>query len=171
MSALEDLELRIAKLDEQLRPIAQRPVDITRPGWVEQSRNKVPALDEAGVRDEAERVLVELGEIYAIGMDETRAAIRRFFSLHRSFAWAVGWAKSQPGLEGFRQRLILFSVQDQGQDSRDALLAIQAICREAVDAGMDIVPSLREIAALSSTANKYGMGSTRDMLLMQCQTR
>jgi len=32
MSALDDLELQMMDLEERLRPIAQRPVDITHPG-------------------------------------------------------------------------------------------------------------------------------------------
>ena len=67
-----------------------------------------------------------------------------------------------------RQRLVLFSIQDQGEDSRDALLALQGICREAAAAGVDTGPVLREVAAWSCMANKYGMGSTRDILLAQC---
>jgi hypothetical protein len=59
-------------------------------------------------------------------------------------------------------------MKDQGRDSRDALLTLQEICHEAVAAGADTAPVLREVAELSSSANKYGMGSTRDMLLKHC---
>jgi len=171
MSTLEDLELQVMALDERLRPIAHRPVDITRSNWVDRLRAGLPALDEACVRNEAEKLLAELSAAYKQGPEKTRASIRRFFSEHRSFAWAAEWSRPQPGVEGLIQRLVLFSMQDQAQDSRDALLAIQAICREAVSAGLDAAPLLREVAALSSTVNKYGMGSTRDMLLRQCQPR
>ncbi len=34
MNALEDWELGMMELEEKLRPIAKRPVDITRPGLV-----------------------------------------------------------------------------------------------------------------------------------------
>jgi len=64
--------------------------------------------------------------------------------------------------------LILFSINDQGRDSRDALLTLQEICQNARTAGLEIAPVLREIAAMSSDADKYGMGSTRQMLLMRC---
>ena len=59
-------------------------------------------------------------------------------------------------------------MKDQERDSRDALLELQGICREAaVDAGT-LDASLRKVAAMSSTVNRYGMGSTRDMLLKRC---
>ena len=165
MSSLEELELRIIQLDERLRPIAQRPIDVTRPGWVERLGAGVPALDEAGVRNESEGLLAELSAAYVLGTEEARAAIRRFFAEYRSFGWAAALSTPGTNAEGLRQHLILFSMQDQGQDSRDALLALQKICREAAAAGVDTGPALREIAANSNGVNKYGMGSTRDMLL------
>ena len=168
MSSMEDLELQVMEWDERLRSIAQRPVDITRPGWAERLRVGVPPLDEAGVREEVERLLSELSEVYTEGTEERRAAVRRFFAEYRSFAWGAEWSAHPAGVDGLRQRLILFSMQDQGQDSRDALLALQGICREAVAAGVDTGPVLRAVAAWSSTANRYGLGSTRDLLLKQC---
>jgi hypothetical protein len=167
-SRLENWEFRMMELDERLRPIARRPVDILSPGWIERSHSRGPALDEAGARPEAETLLAELSAAYAQGPEETRTAIRRLFAECRSFAWAALWSRQVAGADDLRQRLILFSMQDQGRDSRDALLTLQGICSEAAAAGVDAAPMLREVAALSSTVNRYGMGSTRDMLLSQC---
>ena len=169
MSTLEDFELQIMEFDERLRPIAERPVDITRAGWFERLQSGVPPLEEAGIRDEVEKLLVDLIEIYAQCPEEPRATIRRFFSEYRSFAWAASLSELGKSEAGLRQQVILFSMKDQGRDSRDALLALRQICREAIDALIDPVPLLREVAALSSSVNKYGMGSTRDMLLQYCQ--
>jgi hypothetical protein len=60
-------------------------------------------------------------------------------------------------------------MKDQGRDSRDALLALRHLYSEAAGAGIDPALLLREVAGLSSTVNKYGMGSTCDMLLKYCQ--
>ena len=35
MNALEDWEFRMMELEEKLRPIEKRPVEITRPDWFE----------------------------------------------------------------------------------------------------------------------------------------
>ena len=51
------------------------------------------------------------------------------------------------------------------RDSRDALLTLQEIVREADTASVYKATALREVAAMSSSTNRYGMGSTRDMLL------
>ena len=125
-------------------------------------------LDEAGVRDAAERLLAELIGAYAQGTDHTRAAIRRLFREYRSLAWAATLSVPRTTIEGLRQHLILFSITDQGRDSRDALLTLHEICQDAKTAGLEIAPVLREIAAMSSDADKYGMGSTSQMLLRRC---
>lgn len=166
--ALENWELQMMELEERLRPIAQRPVDVTRPGWLERLQAGAPPLDEAGVRNPAERLLAEMIDAYAQGSEEIRTVIRRLFTEYRSFAWAAALSTPRTSVAGLRQHLILFSMKDQGRDSRDALLTLQEICREAVAAGVNTVPVLREVAELSSSANKYGMGSTRAMLLKHC---
>ena len=168
MNGPDDLEFRIAKLEELLQPIANRPVDITRPGWLERLQAGLPPLDEAGVRDTAERLLAEILAAYAQGTFEARAAIRRLFQKHPSFAWAATLSVPWTTMDGLRPHLILFSIDDQGRDGRDALLALQRICQDARGAGLEIAPVLQEIAAMSSNEDKYGMGSTRQMLLRHC---
>jgi len=158
-------EARIKELDERLRPIAKRPVDITRAGWFQNLGKGAPPLDEAGVREIAQVLLDELIEAYARGSAETRATIRKLFVEHTSFAWAATLSNVPASVEGFRKRLILFSIQDQGRDSRDALLTLQAICAEAKAARIDLAPLLTEVASMSSSINRFGMGSTCQMLL------
>ena len=171
MSALDDFELQMMELEERLRPIAQRPVDITHPGWLERLQTGRPPLDEAGVRDAAERLLSALIVAYAQGGEETREAVRRLFTEYRSFAWAAALPDPPTSPVGLRRHLIVFSMKDQARDSRDALLTLQEICRAAAAAGVDLEPALRDVAAMSSRVDRYGMGSTSDMLLKQCQVR
>ena len=168
MNSLEDWELRMMELEEKLQPIAKRPVDITRPGWFERLQAGAPPLDEAGVRDAAERLVVEIIAGYAQGTDQTKKAIRRLFQEYESVSWAATLSVPRATNDGLRQHLILFSIKDQGRDSRDALLTLQEICQDARNAGLETAPVLREIAAMSSDENKYGMGSTRQMLLRSC---
>jgi hypothetical protein len=74
---------------------------------------------------------------YAKGGDETRSAIRRMFAEYGSFTRAAALSTQPTNVEGLRQHLILFSMKDQGRDSRDALLTLQEIVREADTAGVD----------------------------------
>ncbi len=135
MNALEDWELKMMELEEKLRPIAKRPVDITRPGWLKRLQAGAPPLDEAGVRDAAEKLLAEMIAAYAQSTDHTRAAIRRLFQEYPSLAWAATLSVPPTTNDGLRQHLILFSINDQGRDGRDALLTLQEICQDARNAG------------------------------------
>jgi len=165
MPSLDDFELRIMTREEQLRPCADRPVDITKPGWDVRLRQRQHPLDEAGIRRDAETLLGELINHYCTNGEHTREAIRKLFKEYQAFAWAVSLSFDPKTEESFRQHLLLFSMKDQGTDSRDALLLLQHLCGRAVAAGVNTGPILKEIADLSSDKNKYGMGSTKDMLL------
>src|SRR5438552_16023339 len=106
MNALGDWEFRMMEVEEKLQPIAKRPVDITRPDWLERLQAGVPPLDEAGVKDAAERLLAELIGAYAQGTDHTRAAIRRLFREYRSIAWEASMSVPMSTFVGLRQHMI-----------------------------------------------------------------
>lgn len=63
--------------------------------------------------------------------------------------------------QGFRQRLLKMSVEDQRRDARDMMVALNDLCGQARNAGVDIRPLLLDVAELSSDVDEYGMGSTR----------
>jgi hypothetical protein len=156
---MRELADTVARLDAALEPIAKRPVDPSEPDWAEKMRAAEP-LDEAGVRAEAEEALRALLHRYEHGDDRTRSAVRALFERHSSFRWAA----HLPGAD-FRTRLLHLSARDQASDTRDELLELTDLCARARAEGVDIRPLLREVAALSGTTDKYGMGSIRDILL------
>lgn len=163
--SINDFSLRIKNLEDRLRPIANRPVDITKPGWSLNLKDRLHPLDEAGVRSEAESLLNEVIACYTTESEQGRQAIRKLFEENRALAWAASLPFEPTTPENFRQHLLLFSIKDQERDSRDAVLWLQYLCRTARYAGVNTADILREVAALSSDENKYGMGSTRQMLL------
>jgi len=165
MKDLGGWELQMMELDERLRPIAKRPVDITDLNWLALLKRHPRPLDEAGVRPEAEGLLEELLDEYRTGEEATRAAIRGLFMRYPSFAWAATLPDPLTTDEGFRRHLLLFSMEDQGRDTRDAIVWLHDVCKRAREAGIDPAPILRETAQLSSDENRYGMGSTRELLL------
>ena len=165
MNPLSDWKARISILDAALQPIAKRPIDITDPNWVSKLKSFPSPLDQAGVRVDTEELLREIIEQYPISDDERRQAIRNLFAEYKSFLWAATLSYRAITDESFRAHLILFSIKDQGRDTRDAILLLQSLCSTAASAGVKIAPILREIAGLSSEVNKYGMGSTYSLLL------
>jgi hypothetical protein len=164
MSDLTELELRVTEINDRLRPIATRPVDINDPNWETLLAKCEHPLDEAGVRSNTEMLLDAMIREYQIADEDTRRAMRRLFSTYRHFAWAAMLSGAPTTERDFRSHLILFSLRDQGEDSRDALLTLQELCRQARAAGVDSAPILREVAQISSDENRYGMGSTRSQL-------
>ena len=64
MKDLADWEIRIMELEERLRPIAKRPVDITVPNWLTLLKQSPHPLDEADVRADVERLLEEAIDEY-----------------------------------------------------------------------------------------------------------
>ncbi len=165
MQDLTDWHQRITELEERLRPIANRPVDITKPGWLTLLRHFPHPLDEAAARPEVESLLTEMVVEYQKCGEESRAAIRKLFERHSAFAWAATLPFAPVTEENFRRHLVLFSMKDLGRDTRDAILWLQDLCQTATAAGVNTAPILSQIAELSSSENRHGMGSARSLLL------
>jgi hypothetical protein len=98
--------------------IADRPIDITKIGWGLRLKQSPHPLDEAGVRPEAETLLQELINVYRASGEDERETVRKLFEEYRAFAWAASLPFEPTTEENFRQHLLLFSIKDQGRDSR-----------------------------------------------------
>ncbi|WP_329334319.1 hypothetical protein OG866_12795 [Streptomyces sp. NBC_00663] len=120
-------------------------------------------LDRANVRVEAEGALRELLKLYERD-EQARIEVRALLSRCDRFTWATGVPRGRAP-HAFRRQLLLLSARDQGRDTRDEMVWLNDICAEAREAGVDIRPLLLEVAELSSTEDKYGMGSVRGILL------
>ena len=160
------------KLDACLKPIANRPIDVKHLDSLTSGARASP-LQEAGIEEEAEGMLLAAIALYAKADGTTRDSLRQLFSQTKSLAWAAGWAgfaqAATVNSDQFRQQLLLFSLIDQGQDSRDAILQLQYFTKTARTLGIDTRSILEEIAVISSDQNKYGMGSTKQMMLSLTQ--
>ena len=152
----------MSRLDAIYRPVATAPL----PDAVADVGAHIEAqLAALGVGDQASAVLRAALEAYAAGGDDVRAAIRRMFDRCPSFRWAAHLPREWDTAAGLRDRLIHMSARDQGADTRDEILELQALCDRALRAGIDPGPVLDEVAAISSDVDRYGMGSMRDVLL------
>ncbi|NUU24710.1 MAG: hypothetical protein HOV68_24890 [Streptomycetaceae bacterium] len=162
MSAIEE---DVATLDVVLAPIVTEPIDITDPDWVARMRAAPDPVDRAGVRAEAEAVLAEIVDRYAED-EAARPALRALFERYGAFR-SSAHLPSAATPDGIRVQLLHLSVRDQQPDTRDEILTLRAICAQAREAGVDVDPILREVAAISSDVDRYGMGSTRAILLRE----
>lgn len=159
-----------AELEQLIKPIARRPVDVNDPNWVAKIASGPHPLDQAGVRDRAEKLLVQLLESYACGSSGDRATIRSIFKRNHSFVWASGVPEKPTTAQGFRKYLLRLSAENGGGDMRDTIMAVNELCERASDAGVDIESVLTEVAELSDTAIVHGMKSMRNVLL-EARTR
>jgi hypothetical protein len=108
-------------------------------------------LDEAGVRPEAESLLMSLLNAYASGSPKGRADIRELFRKNSAFRWAATIPQSAATAEGFRLRLLRLSILTGIEDPRDLSLNLQSIMDTAEAAGVAMKPILAEVAALSES--------------------
>jgi len=61
---LDALKLKMIGLEQRLHPIADQPVDITKPGWGLPLKQHPHPLDEAGMHSEAKGLFRELVALY-----------------------------------------------------------------------------------------------------------
>jgi hypothetical protein len=87
---IESWRAAIAPLDDLLRPIGSRKVDLTDPDWARKfpSPRQNP-LDEAGIRPQAESLLGQVVERYPAMDEATRQRVRELFHEFRYFTWAT----------------------------------------------------------------------------------
>src|SRR4051812_5661117 len=156
----------IEHLDAALRPIASRPVTLADLASAEARQGVGNPLEQAGIADAAAALMAEILDAYSRANAADRSALRRLFSEHRALGWAAGFLMPfSADARSARQQLLLFSLLDQGGDSREALLWLRTFC-EQPDADCQALPELlREVAALSSAIDHYHMGSTASMLM------
>jgi hypothetical protein len=154
-----------ARLDAALQPIANRPIALSELSSLGDRYRDADPLAQAGMRESAADLMTEIIEAYAHACCADRIAMRGLFDTHRALGWAAGFVLPlSPDARTLRQQLLLFSLLDQGSDSRDALLWLRAFCGQP---GIDcsaLPELLREVAALSSAIDRYHMGSTASML-------
>ncbi len=163
---LEEIEREIARLDSIYRPVAKTPVDLARLDSLTDVAAAIEAdLARLGVEDEAQAVLSVVIDSYAAGDEAVRALVRQLFDRYPSFRWAAHLPRDGHTAEDFRARLIHLSARDQGDDARDEIMGLQDLCDRARQDGIDVDPILFEVAEMSSSVDRQGMGSLRRIIL------
>jgi hypothetical protein len=156
----------MAPLDERLRPIANRGVNLADPDWARKIPHpRQPALDEAGIRAEAESLLGDIVDRYPALDDATRHRVQELFHTFRSFAWATTLGHRPTSAERLRRHLVLVTIHDLVDDPRDTIVWLDQICRQARDAGVDVRRVIEQVAPIASDADRYRFGSTRQFML------
>jgi hypothetical protein len=162
---LAEVRTDVAIIDELLRHIGKRPVDLNDSNWMAKIRQAPPPVEEAGVAAEATAALEVLLDAYESGGPPIREEVREVFRAYPSFRWAAHLPREWESVVEFRRWLVHVSAKDQGADPRDELMTIWWLCNRAREQGIDVEPVLREVADLSSDADLYGFGSMRTLIM------
>lgn len=162
----------LPKINVPLKAFGEQEVDISAPGWLERLSNMPTPLDEdKSLGLEFNSVADEIVEIYLQSTVEQCRKIRELLSRYEAVLHFLGIPstriKTENDVDLFRSALAMLSIENQGRDARDTIVALVELCKAAKQAGIDTSPHLKEIAALSSDADKYGMGSMRDLFLQR----
>jgi len=135
-------------------------------------------MEAAAAAKEARAKLDELFDAfskeYAVAPERHRQTLRESFAATTHWATGEVWKGGDSyfrrfsGLErdalDLRRALVLVSLTDGGSDTRDAIMAMDDLIVWAKGDGIGYANIFREVAAMSSPKNRWGMGSIRSLM-------
>ena len=152
-------------LNQKLSPYANAPFDMDTPDWQEKLAHLPHPADVAGLRAEIETLFGAIIDRFE-GYDEVqRQHIINMLAKFDALLWSAIIDADINTPDGFRKHMILFILHDQGKDTRDAILQLEAYHTDAKRQGIDVNSVFRDMADIASTNDKFGWGSTRDLFL------
>ena len=159
----------ITALEQVLKPIANREAP---PGtdiieFMIQCRNSPHPADETGTRERITALFNELVDTFpALSYDE-RMKLIDLLNENHSLMWSAIIDAVPTTEAGFRRRMILFILEDQGRDFRDAIVELTELSETGREAGLDVFRIRQELGQLASDRNKFGTygESTRELIM------
>ncbi len=163
------------RIDGELRRLNGPRVDLSGPGLLDRMRAAAETYrrqepEREAARQEADRLLPELLDLYRGGGDDDREWVRGLLHACRTFRWAVGRGVGLPqppiGPEDAAQALALFSMKDGDADYRDQIVWLDGLCAALRKSGLDVAALLRQAAGWSSDTPRFQPAwSTRTLVL------
>lgn len=163
--AIDNWKQRATLIDEKLAPIVNVGIDINDPDWEAQILNRPHPADVAGLRRPIGVLFHEIIEQFEFFSTDQRYQIIDLMYQHEALMYSAIIDSDRDTPEGFRKHMIFFVIQDQGKDTRDAILALGAYHADASAQGIDVASIFQDMAAIASRRDKFGWGTTRDLFL------
>ena len=151
-------------LDSKLRPIVQKDVDINAPAWKDQLANMPHPADESCLRDVITSLFDEIVDHFESLDVPQRQAVIDLMEKNESLIYSAVITDNIETVGGFRRNMILFVIADQGKDTRDAIVALEHYRELGQKRGYDVDAIYEKLASIASDHDKYGWGSTRELL-------
>src|SRR4051812_39612789 len=151
----DSLEVGIGQINDELRALVDFGAEMSGPGWFEKFKARAAEYREQepereAKRQETDRFLPELLDLYMTGADDDRQWLRDLLRACPTFRWAFGWRYASPkpvAAEDMIEALVLLSMEDGGTDPRDQQVLLDKLCVAARQSGLDLPPLLRQAAA------------------------
>ena len=153
------------RLEEVLGPFVHTAIDIEDPGWQAEVAARPHPADESGTRTEIVALFDAIVDRFPTLAAVQRSALIDLMRDHPALIYLALLTQVPDAAQAFFRSLVLFVIEDQGADTRDAILTLDALRRHGRNAGLDVDPLVRRAADLASRHDRYGWGSTRDLLL------
>jgi hypothetical protein len=164
-SVFVDWSQRSELLDKQLHPIVHAEVDISASDWLKQLENSPHPADALGLRNEITSLFNQIVASFESLNAKQRQRVIDLMDEKGSLIYSAVLDVDRSTTEGFRKHMILFVIEDQGKDTRDAIVTLDHYRKDAEKHGIDVDSIFQEMAKIASTRDKYGWGTTRSLLL------
>ena len=115
-------------------------------------------------RSEGQQLMRTVIDRYASTDDATRAQIRVLLARYNKLTWWSHPDNDPADPEFWRLELLSISACDRFSDPRDTIVMIDELTKAAIEKGVDLGPTLDEVAAISSDDARL-FGSTRKAML------
>ena len=165
---LDEISKTVERLDDLLRPDAEREIDINDPDWQEKLQRSPKLADTLGLREEIREVTDSLIWNFYDSNSAGRNKIKKLLRNNDGFAYSMEASPSQEPAENFRKDLALLIMDDLGPDTRDAIVNLESLIVEAKAQGVRTQQILKEMKKKAGTTDHHGMGSMKKLLEKHC---
>lgn len=163
--AFIDWKQQAVLLNQRLTPLVNDEVDINVDDWVEKSTQRPHPADVSKLRLQITALFNETINQFEFYNSDQRQQIVDLMHQNDDLMYATVLDADRNTPNGFRKYMILIVIDDQGKDTSDAVLSLGHSYTRAEKQGVNVGSIFIEMAAISSTDDKFGWRSPRDLFL------
>lgn len=149
-------ELQI--FDSRVKPVINAP-------YTGDSSSFYQELHALGLKSRADAIVQQIVDEFPKLTAENRRKVSELVNRYSGINWLTDLMRKVESIEAFRLSLTWFVIMDQGKDTRDAILELESYISKGKTFGYPVKALLQEISRMASEQDRYGWGSTRDLIL------
>ncbi len=151
-------KVELQALDSMARPILETP-------YTGESDSFYKQIQALGLKDRANSIVNQLIDQFPKLNARDRLSLSELVNQYDGVNWLTDITEKVETYEAFKASLMWFVICDQGRDTRDAILSLRSFITKGETHDYPVKALLQEISELASDKDKYGWGSTRDLIL------